>query len=285
MHVCRRFVILFPILLTLLFSCGDDENELTQKSYFTGLWRMETPPPLVEVVFMELEQDGAALEGNFYLERLGELGEAMPLLNGSISGSTASFDMDVSALPEEDGLRFIVTLDTLRCYVVIAIAPEADTTALPKYTDLPAFEEKPLPFASTGRIEYRHKNVQTEPVRIDTSGHPCPLDTIWIGLEEPDTVEVQFTATGGTPPYFWGAGGLPFGLFINESTGVISGVPLEIAGEYEFYVGVASLEDVETIHLQATLSNPGLLSIRMERCAPGLCVTDRIPAERKSPGF
>jgi hypothetical protein len=34
---------------------------------------------------------------------------------------------------------------------------------------------------------------------------------------------VQVTATGGTPAYTWSAGGLPAGLSMNSSTGVISG--------------------------------------------------------------
>jgi subtilisin family serine protease len=36
---------------------------------------------------------------------------------------------------------------------------------------------------------------------------------------------LQLTATGGTPPYTWSATGLPPGLSINASTGLISGTP------------------------------------------------------------
>jgi Zn-dependent metalloprotease len=36
---------------------------------------------------------------------------------------------------------------------------------------------------------------------------------------------LQMTATGGTPPYTWSATGLPTGLSINASTGLISGTP------------------------------------------------------------
>jgi hypothetical protein len=36
---------------------------------------------------------------------------------------------------------------------------------------------------------------------------------------------LQMSATGGTPPYTWSATGLPAGLSINSSTGLISGTP------------------------------------------------------------
>jgi len=46
------------------------------------------------------------------------------------------------------------------------------------------------------------------------------------------------TATGGTTPYTWSATGLPTGLSINSSTGLISGTT-RIAGGYTVTVTVA----------------------------------------------
>ncbi|HET9132566.1 MAG TPA: Ig domain-containing protein [Terriglobia bacterium] len=47
------------------------------------------------------------------------------------------------------------------------------------------------------------------------------------------------TATGGTPPYSWtiASGGLPTGLSLNSSSGVISGTP-QSAGTSDFTVRV-----------------------------------------------
>lgn len=39
-----------------------------------------------------------------------------------------------------------------------------------------------------------------------------------------DLVQVQMTATGGIPPYTWSISGNTFGLSINPTTGLISGI-------------------------------------------------------------
>jgi hypothetical protein len=44
-----------------------------------------------------------------------------------------------------------------------------------------------------------------------------------------DPAYLQMTATGGAPPYTWSATGLPVGLSINPSTGLISGTGTRIA--------------------------------------------------------
>ena len=46
------------------------------------------------------------------------------------------------------------------------------------------------------------------------------------------------TATGGTPPYTWSAAGLPAGLNINSSSGVISGIPT-VAGAFGIAITVS----------------------------------------------
>jgi len=50
---------------------------------------------------------------------------------------------------------------------------------------------------------------------------------------------LQMTATGGTPPYTWSATGLPTGLSINSSTGLISG---PTGGPATFSVTVAAVD-------------------------------------------
>jgi hypothetical protein len=45
----------------------------------------------------------------------------------------------------------------------------------------------------------------------------------------PDSASLQMTASGGTGPYTWSATGLPTGLSINSSTGLISGRPTIVA--------------------------------------------------------
>jgi len=52
-----------------------------------------------------------------------------------------------------------------------------------------------------------------------TTARQLPNATLNVAYSQP------LTATGGTPPYTWAANGLPKGLSINTSTGVISGVP------------------------------------------------------------
>lgn len=290
MQTKRRLAAFLAVaVFAVLAGCGDDENEIARNSYFTGLWRMETPGPLVQTIDLELEQDAGALEGNFYIEQLGNLGDAIPLLGGTVSGATASFDMDVAALPADDPLRTLITIDTLRCSVVVAIEEGVDTSAAaaPAAPAAARFELPPGHLAArvAGAAGGAKGGADIEPVRIDTAGRPCPLDTIWIGPDGIEFEPVQFTASGGTPPYIWGAYNLPFGLSIDVETGLVDGEPLEIPGDYTFYVYVVSLEDVETIHFDATLENPDLLRVKYETCASGLCAVERIPAERKTSGF
>lgn len=66
-------------------------------------------------------------------------------------------------------------------------------------------------------------NPQPQPLVVNNPGNRQSLDTA--------TVSLQMTATGGTTPYTWSASGLPTGLSINSSTGLISGTT-RIAGGY-----------------------------------------------------
>jgi len=59
------------------------------------------------------------------------------------------------------------------------------------------------------------------------------------------TYEAQLEADGGAVPYRWSLSGgeLPAGLFLNASTGLISGTPDGETGQYEFSVIAADRED------------------------------------------
>jgi hypothetical protein len=68
---------------------------------------------------------------------------------------------------------------------------------------------------------------QPQPLVVNNPGNRQSLDTA--------TVSLQMTATGGTTPYTWSATGLPTGLSINASTGLISGTT-RITGGYSVTV-------------------------------------------------
>ncbi|WDZ82623.1 S8 family peptidase [Micromonospora cathayae] len=79
------------------------------------------------------------------------------------------------------------------------------------------------------------------PNKITNPGSGSPNRLLFVNGGTPDTVQVnnpgnqtsrrnvatslQMSASGGTAPYTWSAAGLPAGLSINSSTGLISGTP------------------------------------------------------------
>ena len=73
---------------------------------------------------------------------------------------------------------------------------------------------------------------QSSTVPVSCTATPAPLVVANPGTQStyvPDSDALQMTATGGTAPYSWSATGLPTGLSINPSTGLISGVVTRIA--------------------------------------------------------
>lgn len=69
----------------------------------------------------------------------------------------------------------------------------------------------------------------------------------------------QFTATGGTAPYTWTAGGLPAGITINSTTGIISGTAVGLALPNTFNIWVRATDSTSafgTLTTTLTLVEP-----------------------------
>jgi hypothetical protein len=78
-------------------------------------------------------------------------------------------------------------------------------------------------------------------ITINSSG-PLAIRTTSVMNGTVDTpYQFQLVATGGAPPLVWTvtAGGLPSGLALNPTTGVIAGAPTSAPGTYPFTVEVA----------------------------------------------
>lgn len=70
----------------------------------------------------------------------------------------------------------------------------------------------------------------------------------------------QFMATGGTAPYTWTAGGLPSGITINPTTGIISGTAVGLALPNTFNIWVRATDSTSafgTLTTTITLVEPG----------------------------
>jgi len=82
-------------------------------------------------------------------------------------------------------------------------------------------------------------NLPIPPLTIGVLALPaCPVTA---GEELVPYVPVVCTVASGTPPYSWSATGLPTGLTINSSTGVIAGTPA--AGSHNTYPTAVTVQD------------------------------------------
>jgi len=69
----------------------------------------------------------------------------------------------------------------------------------------------------------------------------------------------QFAATGGVAPYTWTAGGLPAGMSINPTTGILSGTSFGIALPNNFSIWVRATDSTSafgTLSTTLTLVEP-----------------------------
>lgn len=69
----------------------------------------------------------------------------------------------------------------------------------------------------------------------------------------------QFAATGGVAPYTWTAGGLPAGMSINPTTGILSGTSFGIALPNNFTIWVRATDSTSafgTLSTTLTLVEP-----------------------------
>ncbi|MFA7249106.1 MAG: Ig domain-containing protein [Dehalococcoidia bacterium] len=108
-----------------------------------------------------------------------------------------------------------------------------------------------------------HTDTQALSIMVNAAGTlvgtTMPLANGQVGIAYSQTL----TATGGTMPYTWSviAGGLPAGLSLNTSTGVISGMPTTI-GTMSFTVQVAdSAAHTDTQALSITVNAAGTLAV------------------------
>jgi hypothetical protein len=95
---------------------------------------------------------------------------------------------------------------------------------------------------------------------------PASLPNATVGAAYPATT---MKATGGSGTYFWLVSGLPAGMILNSSTGVISGTPVNnLASPYTVQV---ILEDSNSVAVGASYSltvNPALLAVSAPSVLP-----------------
>src|SRR5690606_40553159 len=78
--------------------------------------------------------------------------------------------------------------------------------------------------------------IYPEPLALETESQP--------GAQVDVTYEATHVATGGVEPYTWSATGLPDGLTIDPTTGVITGHPLIGAdGDHQIEITVIDNQD------------------------------------------
>jgi subtilisin-like proprotein convertase family protein/secreted trypsin-like serine protease len=144
------------------------------------------------------------------------VGTPISPVSHTASGGTAPYSWSASGLPA--GLSINSSTG------VISGAPTAAGT----YSATVTATDSSSPAKTTGRAAYSWTVMPGLAVSNpgnQTSAFGTPISP------------VSHTASGGTAPYSWSASGLPAGLSINSSTGVISGAPTA-AGTYSVTVTV-----------------------------------------------
>ncbi len=174
---------------------------------------------------------------------------------GTISGTpsatetAAAFVLRVAdSLGDFSQLNYTLTVNSASSGPIIVNDPETITVndsatqvQLPDVSDPESITVTEIDTVTTGPI-------------ITTTG---PLPAGIVGVQY---AGATLAATGGLPPYTWSATGMPLGLTIGPSTGVISGIPTSVAGSpYAVTIAVtdaASLTSSTNFSITVTASGP-----------------------------
>lgn len=93
-------------------------------------------------------------------------------------------------------------------------------------------------------------NIVTTPLTVSTSS--LPNGTLGVSYSQ------TLAATGGTPPYVWSATGLPAGLTLGASTGVLSGIPTAAGTQTVAIIVTDAGQGRATANLALTISAPAI---------------------------
>ncbi len=282
------------VLLSFLVGCGEDENALDRSNLYTGLWETQTSSGDLFVWELQHMDDGL-LEGVLFVERLGELSDPLPIRNGRVSGGVASFDIDIQAFAEDDPIRSVPNFASLVCEIPLFVDSlfsdslagdgkydtDVPTQALPTVGD---FMRHPFIDIDADYVSQAVRGKRlTDRLTIDPEMPGCPLDSIATGAVV-QIEGVRFTASGGIPPYGWGAGGLPRGIRMGAD-GTLFGSPTDSPGLYEFIVVVGDAAQIDSFHVRANLENPQLLNLTVTVCNDDTCYVSTDFAERQLVSF
>ncbi len=148
------------------------------------------------------------------------------------SGGIRPYAWSISGLPS--GLSYSPSTGT------ISGTPSAGTAGNHSISVTVTDSNSPLP-NSTSKTFQLAIAINVQPLNITTAYLPNATE----GL----VYSTAVTATGGSTPYSWGATGLPSGISINSSTGLISGTPS--VGTYGNHSVVVSVTDSTSPSSQA----------------------------------